>query len=407
MTIHLKPARRPKPVMAGCFILVVHVLHGFYSNLRNTWWSQSNLLSLEWQKAACRCGNESTRQITDLDNRRNDTVGDSKVPDSSESIKMLFRGLPLSNDPLIQPLILKNFFRRQGGSLARSDIVLATQMGTSKFNALLTQLQYWNGPASVAIYVKTESDIDQIFNFTQHNKQALQNTSLHLVMERTTELKYPHNILRNVATEGVESDFFLAMDVDLIPLPANCHNRLHDTMAAIEDSKKRSTLFVLPSFSLLRRKNESVSTPDRLPLSKSDTVEMVKKKEVEQFWARIQGIQGPTQYMKWMKNLNASSSTYNIQVKFRQTELYEPYVVAFKPGIPRYLEEFRGFGLNKISFFRETYRAGYRYSVLNDFYCVHLDHPKVSSDAKQKEGRANEEAWKRIHQSYMLPKYGK
>lgn len=42
--------------------------------------------------------------------------------------------------------------------------------------------------------------------------------------------------------------------------------------------------------------------------------------------------------------------------------------------------DFRGYGLNKISFLTECVKAGYNFAVLNKLYVVHLDHPTYSLD---------------------------
>ena len=94
----------------------------------------------------------------------------------------------------------------------------------------------------------------------------MQDVSFHFVLEKT-DLAYPHNILRNVAIETVECDYFLAIDVDFIPMPKEkCHshiqNLIRDKHSGFTSDRQR--LFVLPAF-LDYRIRRSLGTHTRAP----------------------------------------------------------------------------------------------------------------------------------------------
>jgi hypothetical protein len=55
--------------------------------------------------------------------------------------------------------------------------------------------------------------------------------------------------------EGIESHYFVAMDVDLIPIPRDCHVNLVSTFSRIQMGNKKDSLFVLPAFSLFPETN--------------------------------------------------------------------------------------------------------------------------------------------------------
>eukprot|EP00980_Cylindrotheca_fusiformis_P007231 scaffold1525_cov142-Cylindrotheca_fusiformis.AAC.31 len=309
-----------------------------------------------------------------------------------ESLKLRFENLPLNNDRRIRPFILQNIIPRRRGGLKKQEIVLATHLSTLKFENLLTQLKYWNGPASVAIYISSIEDINRLVDFTEHNEQVLHETSIHLVLERTSELPYPFNMLRKLAMESIESDYFLALDVDFVPFPLNCHDQLLSTLSRISILNKEKTLFILPAFSVFPRKKEQYATADMFPLSKQHVVDLVAKKKMGQFRKSVyKPGHAATQYHIWLRNTNEDGDIYHVSVGLKQAEFFEPYVLGYKPGIPRYWEEFRGFGWDKISFFRECRAAGYRYAVLNEFYCVHLDHPLAERRAEEE--IENEPLW--------------
>lgn len=81
---------------------------------------------------------------------------------------------------------------------------------------------------------------------TYNNLSFLRSASFHIVMERTLELEYKINKLSQVALEAIQSECSLAMDVDFIQLPEDCHKHLVDAYSRIKFPKKHSTLFVLP-----------------------------------------------------------------------------------------------------------------------------------------------------------------
>lgn len=352
------------------------------------------------------------------------------------AVKALFNSLPETDSSRFRPMILQNFFPRKRKIRNKSEIVLATHLSAKKFNSLFIQLKYWNGPASVAVYIKRVEQVDYVFTFMKQNPQFLQDASFHLVLEKPAKLPYPVNLLRQVAMETIESDYFLAMDVDHIPLPIDCHSKLAATFSRANYVDKKKTLFVLPAFSVFPEKNETHATEDMLPQSKSEVVRLVKEDRMQPFRKkRYRAGHRPSLTGVWLNDTNAPDYTYNISITERESMEYEPYILGYKPGIPRYWEgkiivegvkdfalaalslskhsgslllvEFRGFHLNKISFLHECFLAGYRYEVLTDFYCVHLDHPLGPAKIREDHRKASNKVWRIFTQDYIWKKYGK
>jgi hypothetical protein len=116
------------------------------------------------------------------------SIDDSDSDHLRTSIKTLFNDLAVNDNNATRPLILENFMRYEGSSLNKNDIVLATQLSSSKFKNLLIQLKYWNGPASVAVYIGKLEDVDTFFNFREQNRPFLRDASFHLVLEKTAIL---------------------------------------------------------------------------------------------------------------------------------------------------------------------------------------------------------------------------
>lgn len=264
------------------------------------------------------------------------TMGDNLVS-SFAAAKILFESLPFSESTFNKPMVLRNFIRREH-LLNKTSIVLSTQTSTRKFTSLHQQLFYWNGPSSVAVYIKSNEDLLKLANFTSQYTDLLREASFHLVMEKTN-LAYPANILRNVAMEGIESFYFVAMDVDLIPLPKNCHSKLSETMSRISIVNRTKTLFVLPAFSLLPEKGEKYANASEVPRTKRKAVAMARRGRIEQFWKRkFPPGHAPSRYSAWMKAGEGSKDFYRLTMTKTTSKSYEPYVLGFKPGVPRYWE---------------------------------------------------------------------
>jgi hypothetical protein len=210
----------------------------------------------------------------------------------------------------------------------------------------------------------------------------------------------------------VESDYFVALDVDFIPSPQS-HDRLLRHVK--KDSRFRHELrynkrmFVLPAFELFPRPGEEYATEDMLPMNKSQVIQMVREDKLCPFRKTGRVGHAFTDFDRWMK-LSESESRHGLyyEISFRgshRREVWEPYVLAYRPGIHRYWEDFRGYGYDKYSFFIESQFAGYTFAVLHDFFCIHMDHPEVPKDdqvqLKQRNSRYYEE-----FKSYLRERYG-
>jgi len=204
---------------------------------------------------------------------------------------------------------------------------------------LYQQLFSWNGPSSIAVYIKSEEDLLQLANFTVQYAKILKEASFHLVLEKTN-MPYPANILRNVAMDGIESFYFVAMDVDLIPLPKNCYSKLSDTMSKVALANRTKTLFVLPALSLLPEKEGGYANASEVPKTKREALSMIRKGRVEQFWKRrYPHGHAATRYPAWMRAKEGARDFYMLtHITKSISRDFEPYVLGFRPGVPRYWE---------------------------------------------------------------------
>lgn len=157
----------------------------------------------------------------------------------------------------------------------------------------------------------------------------------------------------------------------------------------------------MAGFERFAPKNATQVTEDMLPRNKQQVLDMVKRKEVAGFHSG-EGNPGhaPTNFPLWLSN-KTEDDYYDITYK----NIFEPYIMGYKHGIPRYWPFFRGFGYDKFSWFFELNRAGYKFSVFRDFYMIHMNHPILSKTDKKAMTEVNRPFWQEFKR-YLSQRYG-
>jgi hypothetical protein len=267
---------------------------------------------------------------------------------------------------------LPNILARRS-AVAKDDITLTvhTGPGITGLNRMLFLIHRWAGPVSVAIRVTSASEIQTFLDFVTQHLDQIQQTAIHLLME-LPDNKYPHNILREMAMQETETDYFLALDVDFMTIP-KCHDKLQAllrTDRALVQALRNKTMMILPAFNHEFKLQDNQLQDHVLPSTKQEALNMVQRNELTPFHvARFFPGHGPTNFGKWSQD-DFDGSWYPIHYGMR----FEPYVLGYKPGIPHYWQGFRGFGFNKLSWFIESHYMGFQFGVLRDFFVIHLDH---------------------------------
>lgn len=312
-------------------------------------------------------------------------------------------------------------FSSDPASSIDSGITLVTHCSVDKLPRLLLQVQQWAGPVSAAIYLSSRNDIDTFLEFYHQHEEYLTLVAFSVLLEAPFDgTGYPYNLLRNLALDhATATNYFLNLDVDFVT-PRNGHDRLAseilDNNLNARDMLRARTLLVLPAFEQLHEeawdqtKDETMTIPVLpLPETKPDLVALLDVHRVTPFQLEQfpQG-HGPTDFEKWLsipETPSASTSTRTpssglkgltlslsggrggsssdlSQLSLRTSEdimyevdyqaQFEPYVIGYRPGLPRYWDSFRGFGFDKISWCMEAHYAGYQYAVLHDFFVLHL-----------------------------------
>jgi len=283
-------------------------------------------------------------------------------------------------------------------AISYNDITMTTHGTVSKLARLLIQLSWWDGPASVAIYITDPIDIGTLVDFLEANQDRLKKARFHILLEKT-ELMYPHNTLRNLALNNVGSDYFLALDGDFIP-PMKSHQGLFNLIRSntnLREKLRSRVLFVLPAFEVLQQPNDTSAEPSFPSSNQTHLAEyLLPRDKHSALKAKDQGTlaefhleafapgQRATKYPRWLRN--QTGAFYMIEYE----EQYEPYVLGYRHGVPKLWNRFRGYGYNKASWFLQLDRAGYQFAVLRDYFVSHLYHP---SNRNQKNRRKVMKHW--------------
>jgi len=305
-----------------------------------------------------------------------------------------------SGDKAASTLTLANLLPRTA-NIPNDDILLLAHISASKFQNLLVQAEWWGGPMDVALYVQSESDISCFLQFLLDHPQQLETTTFHIYMANHL-VHYPHNVLRNMVMENAASEYFLAMDVDFVTTP-QCHGSLLNLIRTNQNIRERlhsKWLYVLPAFEVVVPSGETHVTPNLMPRSKQEVAQLRDEKKLAAFhMGHYQRGHGPTNFVKWFSN--RTDESYDIEYGLG----FEPYVLGYRHGVPKYWTYFQGFGPDKVSWFTELDAAGYKFSVLRDYFVAHMNHPMVSQEAKNIGQKVNRPKWDEF-QSYLNQFYG-
>ncbi len=164
----------------------------------------------------------------------------------------------------------------------------------------------------------------------------------------TKSLKYPNNMLRNVAWGNVRTDYVFPIDIDMLP-NSNLHNEfvsfLHrlslSTQGKVLDER---TVFVVPAFEL----QHGLS----VPLDKKALLSIWRQRELRPFYYEMcSRCQKPTEYEAWRNLSLAAPLSVGYEVEWKDP--WEPFYIG-PQSLPHYDERFKQYGFNRISQVRSS-----------------------------------------------------
>eukprot|EP01132_Coremiostelium_polycephalum_P008037 gene8037-9885_t len=258
------------------------------------------------------------------------------------------------------------FYKKKTMPTNINDISIVSQLDISRFDRLSLCSKNWDGPISIALFVKDpKSDIDklnQLLESPDHSHMK-KNVDIHLVYKSTKDKSYPINSLRNIAIEYALTDFVYTVDIDFIVSP-NAHANIVSWITIIDSYK---TFYVIPAFEM---DGYSMDSHEIFPKTKKELVELMKKDEVRQIHVNLAPeAHFATDYEQWKYSKKPFNSEYQNH--------WEPYGV-FRKSSHQYDPRFAGYGWDKVSHTYQLNSLGYKFIVLPDAYMIHLSHPEGS-----------------------------
>jgi hypothetical protein len=271
------------------------------------------------------------------------------------------------------------------------DITMVTHMGVGKYTRFRVLVQRWNGPISVAVIIHNLMELDAFHSFVSDNVQVLHNVVFHYYIEYAPELRmaYPQNVLRNLALDHIQTDYFLVNDVDIFPSPLHTHDLLRDTIAShwdIQEKINNDTFFAIPMFDLheMIEDEDLIYNHPSFPESRRDALRMNATGAISQHFAtrhpRGHRAINYTQWFATIINNSTDTAASSVSYAIKHENKFEPYVVGSKlprhngGNIPPYYPYYRGFGFDKYSWYAELEFAGFKLEVLRDFFMFHANH---------------------------------
>ncbi|XP_039299350.1 beta-1,4-glucuronyltransferase 1-like isoform X2 [Nilaparvata lugens] len=176
---------------------------------------------------------------------------------------------------------------------------------------------------------------------------------------------FPGNLLRNVARRATPSDHVLVLDIDMLPsdnLRQDFYEFASQRGLFRKSEREDKTVFVVPAFELAAE-----ATP---PHNKAQLLKAVEAGHARPFYSQLcWKCQVHTDYEAWQKELPSAELAPLFEVLWKDP--WEPFYLA-RNAVPFYDERFKQYGFNRISQVCELHVAGYKFSVLNNAFVIHL-----------------------------------
>lgn len=242
-------------------------------------------------------------------------------------------------------------------------VTLVTQTSYGRIDHLLASIKMWDGPVSVAVYVK-DDNVEEIVSKICNTKEFFTRKDIGLHFAPVQGKYYPYNYLRNMALNNSRTSHVFLLDVDFNPMPG-LHGKLVDYIKRGIPGEKE--VLVIPAFEW---SPISMLQQPAFPRNKEELMELWEQEYLFPFRLyRFYGGHGPTNFTKW----RTANSTYPAE----WGPQFEPYIVMAAKDAPRYWQKFVGPYRDKISQIQETHAKGFNFIIPNDIFILHSPHPKM------------------------------
>lgn len=237
-------------------------------------------------------------------------------------------------------------------------LTLVTHCSLDRLPRLEEQvLAYGNAPISVALLVPffapPSTEKEEVINRIRRFHKDLVAKGAHRVAisllfanppsEREYDNLYPSNALRNLALDVAKTEMVFLVDVDSVP---SRDLALFSASSDYDNYRKLcmgGAVLVVASFEVQCEHNVAVD----MPKTQEELYRLYRQQRVEGFQtSTFPAGHGPTNFSRWF----GEKVPYIVQYE----NMFEPYIIAWKEGIPAYDERFRGVCFDKISHLYEV-----------------------------------------------------
>jgi glycosyltransferase-like protein LARGE len=274
-------------------------------------------------------------------------------------------------------------------------VTLVTVTTLDRINRVSKTCQGWAGEIVVLYYLpEPQSEWPNI----EEVRQLLPGCVSHfgqvtaVVMQTTREIDpgknpewnpehaFPINRCRNLAISQVETTHYLLTDVDLLP-SENLYQQI--LVFGPELLAQPMTAVVVPAFQY----------QEKCRLNCNDLLETVPRSLDTFLECKVRGECGDFDFTHGGLGHISTNTGKWLQQGHKLREIpcllgpkpgkYEPYLIVRK-GVhtPRFNEDFKGYGKNKIQFVRHVLFAGFKFVVLPDEFVIHAPHAPSPSNKK-------------------------
>ena len=276
--------------------------------------------------------------------------------------------------------VIDNFLTSEHVVLENAhDVSVVTQCSSNHVHHLIELSERWRGPVSVAVFTYDDDFSHAIDTILYHHfcsDSVFRYVTFHLVfpISRTPKdltsaakaaesklscsqapvasqsqsfanyaiqgIEYPHNVLRNLAVNYVQTRYVFVMDVDMVP-SGDLRLLFQKLLTRLESVNQTSvkTAYVVPSF--------EVKEGAEVPPSKEDLVRAWSRQTARPFYSELCAkCQRPTDFEHW--RALASSPGLNVGYRMEWKDPWEPFYIA-RASLPLYDERFKQYGFNRIS----------------------------------------------------------
>ena len=174
----------------------------------------------------------------------------------------------------------------------------------------------------------------------------------------TSNVPYPHNLLRNTAIKAAETTFIFVVDIDMVPSVRLGEDFTDFIGKVVHHNPKfdlNSNAFVVPSF--------EIKTSQSIPSTKVELLQHLESDVVRPFYSEVcWRCQKFTEYDVWKDLPKVTSMEEAYEVDWRDP--WEPFFITTR-NQPLYDERFKQYGFNRISQVSIIYR--FQVLIVNNF----------------------------------------